>query len=195
MAYDTAVATRRAVLATILFIFLISGSVSVLGSPMRGSCLYDKYFSVCLENNNIFPGGGSGGINYWEPSGGWLRPNTTTAGTSNVQANNYECVYDLALTSAYSDFGIGTVNPNNGAFQAHADGSFKGGGPVGGPWNFDVYSNGNTTIGANLTATNYFSGDGSQGITDDSSYWLCTSVNCDDTCQVEIKDGLITGCV
>jgi hypothetical protein len=45
-----------------------------------------------------------------------------------------------------------------------------------------------------LQAGNYFSGDGSQGITNTSSYWLCTASDCSTTCQVTIKDGLITGC-
>lgn len=48
----------------------------------------------------------------------------------------------------------------------------------------------------NLTVIgNYYSSDGSQGITDTSSYWLCTSSNCLSSCQVQIKNGLITGCI
>ena len=43
-------------------------------------------------------------------------------------------------------------------------------------------------------ANDYYSGDGSQGITDTTSYWLCTASDCSTTCQVTIKDGLITGC-
>ncbi len=62
----------------------------------------------------------------------------------------------------------------------------------------DVIGTGKVLIGAtgddDLQAGNYFSGDGSQGITDTSSYWLCTASDCSTTCQVTIKDGLITGC-
>lgn len=43
-------------------------------------------------------------------------------------------------------------------------------------------------------ASDYYSGDGSQGITDSSSYWLCTASDCSTTCQADIKDGLIVGC-
>jgi hypothetical protein len=43
-------------------------------------------------------------------------------------------------------------------------------------------------------AADYYSGDGTQGITDSSSYWLCTSSDCTTTCQVTIKNGLIVGC-
>jgi hypothetical protein len=32
------------------------------------------------------------------------------------------------------------------------------------------------------------------GITDSSSYWLCTASDCSSSCQVSIKSGLITGC-
>lgn len=43
-------------------------------------------------------------------------------------------------------------------------------------------------------AGGYKSSDGAAGISDSSSYWFCTSSDCSSTCQVEIKDGLITGC-
>ena len=33
------------------------------------------------------------------------------------------------------------------------------------------------------------------GLTDSSSYWLCTSNDCSDTCQVILENGLITDCV
>lgn len=56
-------------------------------------------------------------------------------------------------------------------------------------------SNTNLRVYGNTRSDNYFSGDNSQGITSTSSYWLCTSSNCSTTCQVQIKDGLITGCV
>lgn len=45
-----------------------------------------------------------------------------------------------------------------------------------------------------VQASDYYSGDGTQGITNSTSYWLCTSSVCATTCQVTIKDGLITGC-
>jgi hypothetical protein len=59
---------------------------------------------------------------------------------------------------------------------------------------------GNVSIKEDLTVTDtiqadsYKSGDGSLGITDTSSYWLCTASDCSTSCQVSIKDGLITGC-
>jgi len=45
-----------------------------------------------------------------------------------------------------------------------------------------------------IKAGEYLSGDGSQGITDASSYWFCSASDCSTTCQVDIKDGLIVGC-
>ena len=63
----------------------------------------------------------------------------------------------------------------------------------------DVVGTGKVLIGAtgddDLQAGNYFSGDGSQGITDTTSYWLCTAADCSTTCQANIKDGLITNCL
>lgn len=49
-------------------------------------------------------------------------------------------------------------------------------------------------VNGTLQADDYYSGDGSQGITDNTSYWFCTAADCSSTCQVTIKDGLITGC-
>lgn len=37
--------------------------------------------------------------------------------------------------------------------------------------------------------------DSSLGITDSTSYWLCTASDCSTRCQVTITNGLITGCV
>jgi hypothetical protein len=45
-----------------------------------------------------------------------------------------------------------------------------------------------------VIADDYYSGDGSQGITDNTSFWLCKASDCVTTCQATIKDGLITGC-
>ncbi len=45
-----------------------------------------------------------------------------------------------------------------------------------------------------VRADDYYSGDDSQGITNTTGYWLCNSSDCSSTCQVQIKDGLITGC-
>lgn len=43
-------------------------------------------------------------------------------------------------------------------------------------------------------AADYYSGDGTQGATDNTSFWLCTAADCSTKCQVTIKDGLITSC-
>ena len=59
---------------------------------------------------------------------------------------------------------------------------------------------GTTTPGSALEvtgATNSTSGyimGANTGVTDSSSYWLCTSNDCSTTCQVEISGGIITGC-
>jgi len=37
-------------------------------------------------------------------------------------------------------------------------------------------------------------GDGSAGITNSTSYWLCNDSNCTTKCQAIIKNGIITGC-
>lgn len=44
-------------------------------------------------------------------------------------------------------------------------------------------------------ANDYYSGDGSQGITNTTGFWMCTDAACTGTCSVIVKDGLITGCV
>lgn len=52
-----------------------------------------------------------------------------------------------------------------------------------------------TYVQSTLRANDYYSGDNSQGITNTTGFWLCKDSNCATTCQVQIKDGLITGCV
>jgi hypothetical protein len=52
-----------------------------------------------------------------------------------------------------------------------------------------------TYVQSTLRANDYYSGDNSQGITNTTGLWLCTNSGCTTTCQVQIKDGLITGCV
>jgi hypothetical protein len=51
--------------------------------------------------------------------------------------------------------------------------------------------------GYNITAK-YYSNDGSQGITNTTGYKVCKAAsgkNCDAWCTLQIKNGLITGCV
>jgi hypothetical protein len=43
-------------------------------------------------------------------------------------------------------------------------------------------------------AADFYSGDGTQGATDSTSFWMCTAADCSSKCQVTIKDGLITSC-
>jgi hypothetical protein len=45
-----------------------------------------------------------------------------------------------------------------------------------------------------IQANDYYSGDNSQGITNTTGYWACKNSYCNITCQLQIKDGLITGC-
>ena len=45
-----------------------------------------------------------------------------------------------------------------------------------------------------LMAQDYYSGDGSQGITNTSGLWVCVDALCSDTVAIQIKDGLITSC-
>jgi hypothetical protein len=52
----------------------------------------------------------------------------------------------------------------------------------------DIYTTGR------VQAADYYSGDGTQGMTDSTSFWLCTAADCATKCQVVIKDGLITSC-
>jgi len=71
-------------------------------------------------------------------------------------------------------------------------------------YNFSIYAKnvrvealaagyGNLSVDGSVTADTYWSG-GAQGITDSSSYWLCSAADCSTKCQVTIADGLITGC-
>ena len=55
------------------------------------------------------------------------------------------------------------------------------------------------TAGDNINTTGkiqgkYYSNDGSQGMTDTTSYWICTDNKCKNFCQLQIKNGLIIGC-
>jgi hypothetical protein len=55
------------------------------------------------------------------------------------------------------------------------------------------------TTGDNINTTGkiqgkYYSNDGSQGMTDTTSYWICTDNKCKNFCQLQIKNGLIIGC-
>ena len=57
-----------------------------------------------------------------------------------------------------------------------------------------ILANGNITTTSSVKAGDYYGGNGNQGITDSSSYWLCTAADCSTKCQVSIEDGLIVGC-
>jgi len=63
----------------------------------------------------------------------------------------------------------------------------------------DLTAGGNAIIDGNIRANNYFSGDNSQGITDIVSYEVCLGSvggKCPGGwCVLQIKDGLITGCI
>ncbi len=70
----------------------------------------------------------------------------------------------------------------------------------------DINFNGNINGTGNITTTgkisttdviqgNYYSNDSSAGITNTNSYWVCIDPKCKNTCQLQIKNGLITGCV
>ena len=48
-------------------------------------------------------------------------------------------------------------------------------------------------VAGTINATGFMA-NGILGITDNSSYWLCTAADCSSKCQVTITDGLITGC-
>ena len=48
-------------------------------------------------------------------------------------------------------------------------------------------------IGATNSTAGFITGEYT-GISDNSSYWLCTTKDCDSTCQVNIQGGLIVGC-
>jgi len=61
-------------------------------------------------------------------------------------------------------------------------------------FNIDGTEKGSIDANGNLQMTGYKSSDGNYGITNTSSYWLCTDLNCLTTCQVHIEDGLIVGC-
>jgi len=48
-------------------------------------------------------------------------------------------------------------------------------------------------VGA-INATSGYTTQSGTGVTDSSSYWLCTADDCSSTCQVEIDGGIIVGC-
>lgn len=50
-------------------------------------------------------------------------------------------------------------------------------------------------VGGYINTDHNFQVGGVAGITDNTSYWLCTAADCSTKCQVQIKGGIITGCV
>lgn len=65
-------------------------------------------------------------------------------------------------------------------------------GDINGTGNIDTI--GNISSGSRIQG-HYYSSDSSEGITNTTGYWLCTSDKCKTFCQVQIKNGIITGCI
>lgn len=51
------------------------------------------------------------------------------------------------------------------------------------------------SVNASVVRGGHYSNDGSQGMTDASHYYMCIGDKCKEWCQLQIKDGLIVGCV
>ena len=99
----------------------------------------------------------------------------------------------LSNTDAYEYTGFQIDSENvGGANRGDANFSVNDGSGLT-SYQYTAYT-GNTTFYQGLKAKDFYSEDGSIGITDTSSYWLCDADDCSSTCQVSIKDGLITGC-
>lgn len=67
-------------------------------------------------------------------------------------------------------------------------------------WIQDIDFRGTINGTGNITTTgriqgDYYSSDSSQGINDLTHFWVCIGSKCEETCNLQIKDGLITGCI
>jgi hypothetical protein len=111
--------------------------------------------------------------------------------TTILQISNTATDGDPALAFALS----GTKTFTMGVDDGDSDKFKIGTTAIGTNTRLTIDSAGKVTVAGDLQANNYFSGDGSQGITNSSSYWMCTASDCSTTCQVTIKDGLITSCI
>jgi len=53
---------------------------------------------------------------------------------------------------------------------------------------------GDVKIDDDLNVTGSYKNNGNTGVTDNTSYWLCTAADCSTKCQVDIDGGIIVGC-
>ena len=60
--------------------------------------------------------------------------------------------------------------------------------------NANVLVERNLTVQDSIKGNDYYSGDGTKGMTNSTGFWMCTDSTCIAKCQVTIKDGLITSC-
>lgn len=121
------------------------------------------------------------GTNYNNVVGwGWTITNTTSGNNimtdlefinAPAGTNSFSTATSLMIIKSNGNVGFGTTTPTH-KINAIGDANITGA----------IYGN------------DYYGGSGSQGITDSSSYWLCTASDCSTSCQVSIEDGLIVGC-
>jgi len=146
---------------------------------------------------NYFIGDGSllTGIGKWNISGSYLYPSDLSKSIG-IGKNDPHCRLDINGEIGLDGFEILDINNNYIAF-----GDLDGGGSDGIKFLVDA---GEVTITNNADIiTNgkiqgeYYSDDGSQGITNTLDYHVCTGwagSNCSTWCTLRIKNGLIVGC-
>lgn len=123
-----------------------------------------------LNRNFIFMGGRKDAND-----GGEGKAETFAIGTSYYGSGN------SAKLWIRSDFDFDNVNPNRIPDNSSLINIFG-------------VSGAGAEVNGTFQASDYYSGDGTQGDTDTSSWWMCVDSDCNATCQVSVKDGLITGC-
>jgi hypothetical protein len=127
--------------------------------------------------------------NYYLNSNPFGFYNSTTLPSAGSESDPYWTgnftLYNFSWSSTY-----------NSTYEAKANYQFLGNN-FNGSGNFNTLGNVSSSsfIADGKVQGEYYSYDGSVGITSTTNYWLCTQANCKTSCQVQIKNGIITGCV
>lgn len=93
----------------------------------------------------------------------------------------------VPYTNAINNLNLGNLNvtAKNGFFSYLGSSANR----ITGLFAVDINASEGVQAGA------YYSSDGSQGMTNTTGLWACVDIKCKITCQLQIKNGLITGCV
>lgn len=109
--------------------------------------------------------------------------NLSSPASQNLQIQTNETTR-MFFNSANGYIGINTTTPTN-LLNVHGEANITSNLEVGGLISSD----------GNIDTDGVFSHQGQPGITDITSYWLCTDPSCTAGCQIHINGGVITACI